>query len=118
MRLRSDRKDAALVHEIREAARMIGQHLKTLQSGTFHDDWLVRDAVCMRLVVIGEAASRLSEEFKAALPDLNWKGIIRTRHLLSHDYGAGNPDVLWVIATQRVVELEQALSAIQLDEPD
>ncbi len=97
---------------------MIARHLGAVRAGTFHDDWLVRNAVCMRLVVIGEAASRLSDEFKASMPGLNWPGIVRTRHLLSHDYGSGNPDILWVIATERVVELEEALRAVELREPD
>ena len=97
---------------------MIARHLEALPEARFHEDWLVRDAVCMRLVVIGEAASRLSDEFKASMPGLNWPGIIRTRHLLSHDYGSGNPDILWVIATERVVELEQALRAVELRKPD
>lgn len=115
--MRSERDDAALVHEMLEAAQFIRKHLETLPGGTFHNNWLVRDAVCMRVVVIGEAASRLSAEFKASLPEINWPGIIRTRHLLAHDYGSADPDILWVIATERVVDLELALRAGSRPEP-
>lgn len=112
--LLSERDDAALIHEIRAAAAMIRQHLTGLPTGTFQDNWLVRDAVSMRLVVIGEAASRLSDEVRASLPEVNWRGIIALRHLLSHDYGSADPDILWMIASERLVELERALSTIRL----
>ena len=118
MRLRSERDDAALVHEIVEAAGVIRRHLQALPGGTFHDNWLVRDTVCMLVVVIGEAPARLSAEFKVSLPEINWPGIVRTGHLLSHDYGAADPDILWIIATERVVELERALSAVSMARPD
>lgn len=76
---------------------------------------LTRDAVCMRLIVIGEAANRLTDDGKAMLPDLNWAGMAGLRHILAHDYGAASPSLLWSIATVSVPELAIALSRIPED---
>jgi len=76
---------------------------------------LARDAVCMRLIVIGEAANRLTAEGKALLPDLSWDRMAALRHLLAHDYGAASPSLLWSIATVNVPELAAALSGLQED---
>lgn len=58
MRLPSERDDAALIHEMLEAAQFIRKHLETLPGGTFHNNWLVRDAIVTERVVDLELALR------------------------------------------------------------
>ncbi|WP_395650887.1 DUF86 domain-containing protein [Brevundimonas sp.] len=82
---------------------------------SFRSDMLTRDAVCMRLIVIGEAANRLTDDAKAKLPTLNWDGMAGLRHMLAHDYGAASPSLLWSIAMVNVPELAEALSRIEED---
>ena len=59
----------------------------------------------MRLIVIGEAANRLSDQTRAAIPSMDWRGMANLRHVLAHDYGAASPSILWTIATVEVPEL-------------
>ncbi|CAN5390452.1 hypothetical protein BH10PSE1_BH10PSE1_15660 [soil metagenome] len=92
-------------------AAYLGKH----SADSFRSDMLTRDAVCMRLIVIGEAANRLTDDGKAKLPHLNWVGMAGLRHLLAHDYGAASPSLLWSIATVSVPQLKTALSQIQED---
>ena len=68
----------------------------------------------MRLIVIGEAANRLTDDGKAQLPDLNWGGMAGLRHMLAHDYGAASPTLLWSI-TVSVPQLTDALSRLPED---
>ena len=39
-----------------------------------------------RLLIIGEAARRVSEETRRQMPDLPWSGMIAMRNLLIHEY--------------------------------
>ena len=115
MRLPSDRPDPILISELRESVAWISAYVASHSADSFRSDMLTRDAVCMRLIVIGEAASRLTGDGKAMLPHLNWAGMAGLRHMLAHDYGAASPSLLWSIATVSVPELATALSQIPED---
>lgn len=45
--------------------------------------------------IIGEAAYKLTHEFKESHPELPWREIIGMRHLLVHGYFTISPVVLW-----------------------
>ena len=45
--------------------------------------------------IIGEAAYKLTTEFREAHQELPWREIIGMRHLLVHGYFSISPEVLW-----------------------
>lgn len=45
--------------------------------------------------IIGEAAYKLTVEFRESHPELPWREIIGMRHLLVHGYFTISPEVLW-----------------------
>ena len=45
--------------------------------------------------IIGEAAYKLTLEFKEAHNELPWRDIIGMRHMLVHGYFTISPEVLW-----------------------
>lgn len=45
-------------------------------------------AICMDLIVIGEHAGNLSEEFVSANPQIPWRRIKNFRNIVAHDYDA------------------------------
>ncbi len=47
------------------------------------------------LEIIGEAAYKLTNEFKAKHPELPWRKIIGMRHVLVHGYNTISPEILW-----------------------
>jgi uncharacterized protein with HEPN domain len=67
--------------------------------------------------IIGEAARRVSEEFKTAHPAIEWRGIIATRHILAHEYGEIKHDKMWRIATFYVPALILQLEPILRESP-
>ncbi|TAN24721.1 MAG: DUF86 domain-containing protein [Acidobacteria bacterium] len=54
------------------------------QSGGFRESELVRSAVVQKLSVIGEAASRLSKDFRDRQAGIPWPQVIAFRDLLIH----------------------------------
>lgn len=111
----SDRSDAVLISEVRESVSLIESYVAGLTDETFHASMQARDAVCMRLIIIGEAANRLTQETRDRMPDLNWRGMAGLRHLLAHDYGSASPSLLWSIVTTSLPELAQALKQLPDD---
>lgn len=54
-----------------------------------------QDAVAWRLIIVGEAASRLPKDMLSRIPELPWKSIINMRHRLVHEYEAVRNDIVW-----------------------
>lgn len=55
--------------------------------------------------IIGEAAYKLTLEFKETHPDLPWKEIIGMRHLLVHGYFTILPEVLWDVIENDIPQM-------------
>jgi uncharacterized protein with HEPN domain len=72
------------------------------------DRMLVR-ALTKDIEIVGEAASRVSEETRAALSEIPWAAIIATRNRLIHAYFDINLDVLWETIAIDLPALEKAL---------
>lgn len=62
--------------------------------------------------IVGEAASRVSEETRDAFPQVSWPQIIGTRHRLVHDYVHVDTNILWDIITADIPDLHTNLLAI------
>ena len=65
---------------------------------------------CVEL--IGEAATRLPEEWRASHPEIPWRQIIAMRNVMIHGYDVVVPDVLWDVTANDVPKLRKAMSAL------
>jgi len=52
-------------------------------------------AVIKCVEIIGEASYKLSAEFQNQHPEIEWKKIIRMRHILVHDYFQIDEIIVW-----------------------
>jgi uncharacterized protein with HEPN domain len=62
--------------------------------------------------VIGEAASRLSENTRETSPNVPWHEIIAMRNRLVHGYFAVDLDILWTVVNDDLPELIDALDRL------
>jgi uncharacterized protein with HEPN domain len=65
----------------------------------------LRLALTHLLQVIGEAARRVSQEFRDAHPAIPWHAIVGMRHKVVHDYMGVDDDIVWRTVTQELEEL-------------
>ena len=70
-------------------------------------------AVERLLEIIGESANALSDEFRAAYPDVPWRDVIGLRIVLAHHYHRVDPNQVWVIASGEVPRLAEHLRRAQ-----
>ena len=63
------------------------------------------------LEIIGEASNALSEDFRAARPEVAWRDVAALRILLAHHYHRIDPEQVWQIAATSVPELVDDLQA-------
>jgi uncharacterized protein with HEPN domain len=102
--MRPDRGDAAFLQDMVEAGEAIVRYTAGKSRTDYDSNEMLRDAVERRVEIFGEAARRLSPSIQAAHPELPWRKIMGTRHILAHDYDIVDPDIVWRIATLHIPE--------------
>lgn len=63
----------------------------------FLEDEKTQDAILYNLIVIGEAANKISGEFREKFPSIPWSSIIGTRNILAHGYDHVKLEIVWKI---------------------
>jgi uncharacterized protein with HEPN domain len=107
----SDR-EASYLWDMREASKIIGDFLEGVKYDRFTKDKMLQSAVERQMEIIGEAARRISAEFKQEHPEIPWRNIIGLRNILVHEYGEVRIDRIWLIATTSVQELINLLDPL------
>ena len=72
-----------------------------------------RDSLCYNFILVGEAASAVSEAFKAAHPEVPWTVMKQMRNILVHEYMQTNMDIVWDTAVKDVPPLVAVLETLQ-----
>lgn len=73
-------------------------------------DDVARLAMLHLIQRLGEAASRLSADFRAAHPEFPWAEMIGMRNRIVHAYDDLDPDIIWYVATQ---DIEAVIAALE-----
>jgi uncharacterized protein with HEPN domain len=98
--------------DIIEAADAIQRFLKDVDQNAFLQNELLQSAVLQKLMIIGEAASRLSKEFRDKHSEIEWEDIVGFRNIAIHAYFAVEWSIVWVAATQEAPELRRKIADI------
>ena len=100
------------IDDIRDSIEAIKRYTDGLSKEDFFDSTEKQDAVYRRLEVIGEAASRLSEEFRNQYSLIPWKKIVGMRNVLIHDYDSIDLDLVWETIRRDIPKLEEYIISI------
>jgi uncharacterized protein with HEPN domain len=104
------RREELYLTDIIEAADAIQRFLVDVGQNTFLRNELLQSAVLQKLMIIGEAASRLPKEFRDRHPEIEWEDIIGFRNIAVHAYFAVEWSIVWVAATQEATELRRKIA--------
>ena len=110
------RREELFLSDIVEAADAIQQFLAGHPRDAFLKDDLLRSAVLHKLTVIGEAAARLSGEFRHRHPEIEWADIVAFRNIAVHAYFTVEWSIVWVAATHDAPEVRRKVAGILTQE--
>jgi uncharacterized protein with HEPN domain len=100
----------AYLYDMLESARHIQRYMEGVGFEAFWDDSEKRDAVAMRLAVIGESARHVTPETAAKLKGVPFKDLCGMRNRIAHDYGRVDYAVVWRVTQDDIGVLVTALN--------
>lgn len=80
--------------------------------GHFLEDELTQDAVLRNFEVIGEAAKRLDDSYRASHPEIPWRAIAGLRDVLIHQYEGVDLEKVWAIVEKDLPGLKQSIAGL------
>jgi uncharacterized protein with HEPN domain len=95
-----------------DAARRAVEFTRDVTLEDFLADEMRGMAVERTLEILGEAARRVSDGFRASHPEIPWRDLVGQRNVLAHDYGDIDQGRVWEAATQEAPQLVVLLEAI------
>ncbi len=98
--------------DILEAADAIQRFIDSVCKEDFLSDELRQSRVLQKLIVIGEAASRLPKAFLTQHDEIEWVDIIGFRNIAVHEYFAITWDIVWETAIADVPKLRDQIATI------
>jgi uncharacterized protein with HEPN domain len=101
---------------IEEAATLANDYVRNMSKDTFLADKKTQQAVIYNILIIGEAATQLINEypeFVAAHPDIPWREMRGIRNRMAHGYFELNLDIIWETVTTYLDKLSHQIAAIK-----
>jgi len=109
----SDRDLPLLLQDIKDAIQSILTYTNGYTLITYEDDLKTKHAVERNFEIIGEAASRIPEEYKQLHPYIEWRIIKDFRNFIIHDYFGINNQIVWDTIQFRLPELLGNINELQ-----
>ena len=110
------RQDDVLLLDMLGAARKATEFATGLTYAQFERSDLHQNAIFKVLETIGEAASRISDETKAANPEISWREIVGLRNRIVHGYFEIDIGIIWKIVHDDIPGLISQLEALAPEE--
>ena len=106
------RRDELLLLDMLNATSRIREHLSGLSREEFIASHMATDAVERQILILGEAANRVSDAVKDQHPEIPWAWLIQTRNFYAHGYSHVEPEGVWNTAQRAVGRLASALISL------
>ena len=111
----SPRNDLAYVEDMLARVPRIRVKTEGVTWERFRDDEDLHDIVERSISVVGEAARKVSRQYRDAHPEVPWVDTMNIRHKIVHDYFEVSCTVLWSVIKEELPALELLLSNLVED---
>lgn len=105
-------RDLASVEDMVYSALKVIERTENCSLEDFAEDEILHDSVIRRFEIIGEAARRISEDFRAKHEGIPWQSAIGPRNILAHEYDRTDSAVVWRTARQNLPSLVDQLRSL------
>lgn len=112
---------ADYLEHIRQAATGAQAYLEGLALEEFLDNDFAKDAVMMKFIIIGEAATRIMNsypEFVKSHPEVPWQNMRGMRNRMAHGYFDINYEIVWQTVQDWLPQMLEALPCLPAESSD
>jgi len=110
--MREEVRDKSRLEHILECIDNIVEFTKEISYNDLLTNKILNFAVIKNLEIIGEASYKITKEFKAKHPEIEWRVIINLRHVLVHGYYKIKQEVIWDIIQKDLQPLKEQIQMI------
>jgi uncharacterized protein with HEPN domain len=103
--------DERKLQDILNSIQMI-ESFALLSYDEFIEDFKTQNAILYSLIIIGEAASHISEEYKELHYEIPWTAMIGTRNIIAHGYDQVKLPIVWEIIQNDLSTLKTQIESI------
>lgn len=97
-----NKRDAGYLWDMLQAALRVQEFTIGLSYADYLDSILLQSGVERQLEIIGEAARRISADFRQEHPEIAWSDIIGQRNVIAHQYDDIELEQLWSVVTSDI----------------
>ncbi len=102
-------RDLQFLLDMLQSAELIVTYTAQCSKAEFVGNVQLQDSVIRRLLVIAEAARRVSESTRQTLPNVSWQEINGMRNRLVHEYDDLNLNIVWDVVQNEIPTLIEEL---------
>ncbi|NEQ32494.1 MAG: DUF86 domain-containing protein [Leptolyngbya sp. SIO4C5] len=110
--MQTNNRDIASVWDMIRAICYIRAFTENISFEAYLDDIRTVSAVERQFEILGEAASRISKEFRQIHSEIDWKRIVGLRNIVSHRYDEVKQEILWAIIDSELDSLLNKLDSL------
>lgn len=113
------RSEKVYLQDMIDALRELATFVMGVNEPGFQQNPLLRKAVLMQLVIVGEAGNHIGAALQAKYPAIPWADIIGLRNYAVHGYFQMNWEIVWRTAIEDAPALLSGIESILANEfPD
>lgn len=110
------RSDIDLINDIKNSIKSIEEYLNELENKEkFLSDIRMQKLMIYEIMIIGEAATKISIETKNNYPNINWREISDMRNFLIHEYFEISNNIIWETANKDIPKLKESIYSIKIE---
>lgn len=109
--MRETLRDPLRIKHMLDAIHNVNMYMKGMSEDDLVNNSMLFYAVVKNIEIIGEAAYKLTNDFKESHPDTPWRQIVSMRHILVHGYYQVTADEIFNVYQQDLPILLQQLSS-------
>ena len=98
-------RDAGYLWDMLDSSRSACEFTAGVNFHSYQSDRKLQLAVERAIEIIGEAARKVSEEFRNGHPEIPWRSMIAQRNVLVHEYGEIKQERMWVLVIENLPAL-------------
>jgi uncharacterized protein with HEPN domain len=108
----SKRNPQLLLEDMLLSMEKVTSYIGTMDKDSFVKVARTADAVVRNLEIIGEAASRIPEDFRTIHPQIPWRRVVGLRNRVIHEYFGVDLAIVWSVVTDDLPPMKSAVKQI------